>query len=87
MSGETFLTAALIILGVAIVLAGTTLIYWGTTRHDGVEPDTRPVKLQAPDDEELAIMAHQDICFIQWRNMSGPEQAAARDAYYSAKAF
>ncbi|MCW2132914.1 hypothetical protein [Arthrobacter sp. VKM Ac-2550] len=87
MSGETFLTAALIIIGVGIVLAGATLIYWGTTRHDGVEPDSRPVNIPAPTAEELQVIMHQNISYLDWLDMNGPEQAAARDAYYSAKAF
>ena len=76
-----------ILVGTICALAGTLIIYWGLSRHDGKEPDSRPVLIPVPTYEELEIMLHQGIDYSKWRNMCGPEQAAARDAYYNSRRF
>ena len=76
-----------ILIGLILLLMGTVIVYWATTRHDGIEPDSRPVNLPAPTAEELAIIMHEDISYLDWRDMNGPQQAAARDAYYNSKRF
>lgn len=69
------------------LLIGTVIIFTATRKHDGKEPDSRPVNLPAPTPEELAIIMHEDISYLDWLDMNGPQQAAARDAYYNSKRF
>ena len=76
-----------ILVGFICLLIGTLIIYWATRRHDGIEPDSRPVNLRAPTQEELAIIMHEDISYLDWLDMNGPQQAAARDAYYNSRRF
>ena len=69
------------------LLIGTLIIYWGTRRHDGKEPDSRPVNIPAPSEEVKAILIHEEIGYLDWLDMNGPEQAAARDAFYNSRRF
>ena len=76
-----------ILVGTICALIGTLIFYCATRRHDGKEPDSRPVNLPAPSPEVLAILIHQKINYLDWLDMCGPEQAAARDAYYTSRRF
>ena len=74
-----------ILVGLIACFLGAVIIFWATTRHDGVEPDSRPLHLDPPSQIELAAMKNSDISFIRWRAMSPAMQSIHIERYFKSR--
>jgi len=74
-----------ILAGLIASFLGAVIIFWATTRHDGVEPDSRPLTPKPPTYLEQSVMEFFGITFTRWLAMSPAEQSIHVERYFTHK--
>ena len=73
-----------ILVGTIALFIGTLIIYWGTRRHDGKEPDSVSTwKTSAPSQLELAVMDFHEMGFREWQRKTPAEQWDYTNRYFT----